>query len=405
MVMTDKAPATVEPKSTGAIVIGANYGGLGIVRSLGRHGIRVWVLRDEHASAAVSRYAQRYLPWIVGDDSIQVDHLLWLCEQYGLEGWSIYPTTDESAAMLARNAPTLGRHFLLTTPPWEVMRWAYDKRLTYGLAKDLAVDHPSTYFPHTREEVAALDCAFPAILKPAIKNLVNEFTLARAWPVRAREELLARYDEARGLVEADVIMVQELIPGGGESQFSFVALCDNGRLLAYGTARRARQYPVDFGHGSTYVEMVEQPEIEEPSRRILAKLGYTGLVELEFKRDPTTGRFKLLDNNARAWHSLGRRAGVDFPHLCWLMIHDEPVAETRARAGARWVRMVTDVPTVMTEIRRRRLSPGGYLFSLRPPLEFAVFAGDDPVPALVEIPSMFHRIRKRATRGRRQGSD
>src|SRR5262245_14261023 len=104
MVMTEKTPATADPECTGAIVIGANYGGLGIVRSLGRHGIPVWVLRDDHASAAVSRYAQRDLPWIVGNDSIQVDHLLGLCDRYGLGGWSIYPTTDESAAMLARNA-------------------------------------------------------------------------------------------------------------------------------------------------------------------------------------------------------------------------------------------------------------------------------------------------------------
>jgi predicted ATP-grasp superfamily ATP-dependent carboligase len=390
-------------ETTGALVIGGNYGGLGIVRSLGRHGIRVWVLRDEHASAAASRYAERQFSWTGGDESSQVAFLLGLCREHSLDGWTVFPTTDESAAMLSRNEDHLGKHYLLTTPSWDVMRWAYDKRLTYELARDLEIAIPRTHYPRTREEVGALNCSYPVVLKPAVKYQVNSFTAARAWPVHTREELLAHYDEARELVEPDIIMVQELVPGGGETQFSFVALCASGHPLAYGTARRARQYPVEFGHGSTYVEMVEQPEIEEPSRRILDRLRYTGLVELEFKRDPVTGQFKLLDLNARAWawHSLGRRAGVDFPYLCWQMCHDEPVAESRASLGARWIRMATDVPAAITEIRGRRLSRGSYLSSLRPPLEFAVFAADDPVPALAEMSSMLRRIWKRRSSVRR----
>jgi D-aspartate ligase len=388
-------PSRADP--TGALVIGANYGGLGIVRSLGRHGIRVWVLQDEHASAAASRFAERHLPWTQGDESSQVAYLLRLREHHGLDGWTIFPTTDESAAMLSRNGNSLGEHYLLTTPPWDVLRWVYDKRLTYELAIDLAIDIPWTRYPRNREEVAALDCRYPVVLKPAVKYQVNSFTAARAWPVRSRDELLARYDEACSLVDPDVIMVQELIPGGGETQFSFVALCDEGRPVAYGTARRARQYPVDFGHGSTFVEMVDQPSVEEPSRRLLDKLGYTGLVELEFKRHPVGGQFKLLDVNPRAWawHSLGRRAGVDFPYLYWQLLHDESLTELWAHPGVRWVRMATDIPTAITEIRRRRLSPWAYLSSLRPPLEFAVLAVDDPVPALAEMSSLVQRIWKR----------
>ena len=44
-----------------------------------------------------------------------------------------------------------------------------------------------------------------------------------------REELLARYDEACSQVAPDLVMVQELIPGGGNTQFSYAALCLDGR--------------------------------------------------------------------------------------------------------------------------------------------------------------------------------
>ena len=73
------------------------------------------------------------------------------------------------------------------------------------------------------------------------------------------------------------------------------------------TVRRRRQHPSDFGRASTFVETIELPEIEEPSCRFLAAIGYYGLVELEYKRDPRDGVCKLLDVNARTWgyHSLG----------------------------------------------------------------------------------------------------
>ncbi len=383
-----RSPARRLSDRVGALVIGGNYRGLGVVRSLGRRGIPVWVLTDEHLIAAASRYARRSVPWPALGEAEQVGYLLDLGARHRLDAWAIFPTGDEDAALLARNHAALTERFLLTTPPWKMLRWAYDKRLTYRLAEELGVAHPWTRHPRCREEAAALDCAYPVILKPAFKENVNSFTRDKAWLVEGREALLARYDEACGLVAQDVIMVQELIPGGGEAQFSYAALCVDGRPRASLAARRTRQHPVDFGRSSSYVETVDLPEIEEPARRLLAAMRYTGLVEVEFKYDSRDGRYKLLDINPRVWgwHSLGRRAGVDFPYLLWRVLRDEPTPEARARPGVRWVRAVTDLPAVAHEIWRGRMSLRAYLRSLRGPLECAIFALDDPLPALFEAP-------------------
>src|SRR5262249_3057863 len=149
-------------------------------------------------------------------------------------------------------------------------------------------------YPADRAEVNALECAFPAILKPAVKERPNEFTNAKAWRVEDRAALLAGYDEACALVPADVVMVQGLIPGGGEAQFSYAAVCLDGAPLGSIVARRTRQYPMDFGRSSSYVETIEQPEVEQAAGRLLAALRYTGLIEVEFKRDPRDGSYKLL---------------------------------------------------------------------------------------------------------------
>src|SRR5438876_6025824 len=121
----------------GALVTGADYRGLGIVRSLGRRGIPVWVLKqDEHLVGSVSRYTCRSLRYPLEDDRKQLDFLLDLAVREGLNGWVLFPTTDESVVLVARHHDLLAEHYRLTTPPWDALRWVFDKRLLHRLAQD-----------------------------------------------------------------------------------------------------------------------------------------------------------------------------------------------------------------------------------------------------------------------------
>ena len=391
-------------RARGALVIGGDYKSLGIVRSLGRRGVRVRVLRDDHLLASASRYAERSYRWRGAQEQERVGYLLDLARTDDLDGWALFPGDEEPAAMIARNRDALvARYRLSVLAPWETLRWAHDKRLTYRLAGDLGIDHPRTWYPRGREDVLAFDGLFPAILKPAYRPELNRFTLAKAWLAEDARALADRYDEACANIDPSLVMIQERIPGGGECQFSFAALCRDGRPLASVVARRTRQWPRDFGRASTYVETIDAPEVEEVARAVLAALRFAGLVEVEFKRDPRDGRLKLLDINPRAWgwHTLGARAGVDFAYLLWRMLNGEDVPELRGRPGVRWVRALTDVPQAIAEIRAGRLSLPRYLLSLGGPIEFAVLAPDDPLPALVELPATAYLAWKRraSTRG------
>ncbi len=384
------APATEEKKISGALVLGGDYRALTVVRSLGRHRIPVWVFPEQQKIATKSRYALKQIPLPRGDEREQVDFLLAVGERYGLGGWLLFPTEDSHAAMLARHQAKLAAGFRLATSPWETVEIAYDKRSTYRVAQKLGVDCPVTHYPRDRREVEILDCSFPVILKPAIKEAVNRFTREKAWPIADRATLLARYDVACTLIDPSLIMIQELIPGGGEAQFSYGAICDNGRALASVVARRARQYPVDFGRSSSFVESVDAPAVEHAARHLLEGLGYTGLMEAEFKYDRRDNRYKLLDLNPRVWgwHTLARPGGVDFPYFVWRLANQLPVPEIRVKAGYRWVRMTTDLPAAVREIFAGRLSVSSYFRSLRAPLEHAVLAADDPLPFLLEVPML-----------------
>src|SRR5205807_590649 len=81
-----------------------------------------------------TRYAQRRLAWPPEDPARQVEFLLDLGRRYRLDGWLLIPTGDETAALLAQHHARLAHQFRMTTPPWDILRWAYDKRLTHQLA-------------------------------------------------------------------------------------------------------------------------------------------------------------------------------------------------------------------------------------------------------------------------------
>lgn len=388
-----------EDGRTGAVVITNGYTGLGIARSLGRRGIPVWILGNRFSVAGVSRYSRRTLPLKGKDEAQQVAFLIELAEQNNIRNWVLFPDSDRSARLIARNHLELQEYYRLTVPNWDVLEWAFNKRLTYRLADEAGVKHPKTYYPADREAAENINGAYPMILKPSHHQGADLFSIGRAWKAWNHEELLSLYDKASSMADPSVIMVQEMIPGGSDAQFSFAALCRDGKILAKAFAKRKRLLPAEFGVG-VCVETIERPEIEAPASRWLEKAGYSGLVEMDFKFDERDREYKILDVNARAWGwiALCARAGVDFPYLMWQLAQGENISPACSEAGIRWVRTPYDFIAALQAIRNGELTFREYFASLQN-VEHEIYTLDDPLPAIAEIPLLLelvlNKMRKR----------
>jgi predicted ATP-grasp superfamily ATP-dependent carboligase len=371
----------------GAVVVGGDYQGLGIARSLGRAGVPVVVLDDETSISRVSRYVSRF---VRADDLLDPDRTLdalrRLATTLGDQRWVLFPTREETVVAIAEHREELSTLFRVPTPGLPVVRTAWDKRETYRCAAALDIPVPRCWFPRTEADLDEVALDAPVVVKPAIKEHFIYATKVKAWRADDRDQLRATYRRARQVIPADEVIVQEMVPGDGASQLAYCAFFKDGAGRAEMTVRRLRQHPSDFGRASTYVETVDLPELGELARRMLAQMGYYGLVEVEFKRDSRDGVPKLLDINARTWgyHSLGVAAGVDFPLMLFRdqLGHDVPPAS--ARAGVRWIRLETDLPNACRDVWRGRLKVRDYLRTLRGIDTGAVFSVSDPLPALFE---------------------
>ena len=375
-------------QKTGAIVVGGHFQGLGVIRSLGRRGIPVCLLDSQFPIARFSKFTKLFkICPPPSDHKNFLDFLITLVEDYGLHGWVVIPTDDETVYFLSKNRDELERYVRVSVCPWESIQFTYEKKLTYQKAEALGIAIPRTYCPVEEHEIEALKIKNPLVIKPSIVKHFYNKTRIKAYLVQNHQDAVQKYRFMASIIPREEILIQEFIPGGPRHLFSYCCYLKDEKVLGKVIAKRQRQHPMDFGHASTYAVSMNIPELESISLKFLRSIGFEGIAEVEFMRDPRDGRFKLLEINPRiwGWHTLAIRSGADLPYILYQdLIGGEPIPSD-FRENVKWIRLVTDIPTALSEIAGGRLSFREYIDSLQGEKEFAVLSFKDPGPFLAEL--------------------
>jgi len=377
-----------EREGPGAIIVGGHFHGLGAARNLAKHGISVYVVDNGICVAQFSRHVQRFFRCPPTSEEAEfVDFLLQLAVKANLSGCVLFPSDDECVRIFAQHRERLSEHYLVTTPPWDIVQFVYDKRLTHRLATEQGVPVPETYNPGRVDDLVSLNLDFPVVLKPAISAHLSWVTQKKAYRANDMQELVNLYEMMAAIMDPSEILIQELIPGRAENLFSFVGFFKDGVTVAGLSARRPRQHPMEFGRASTFVETVNVPELERLATQLLQGIAYSGLAEVEFMYDQKDERFELLEVNPRiwGWHTIAIRAGLDLPYIAYVDAIGKELKVEPVREGVKWVRLVTDVPTAALEILAGRLTVRQYLASMFGDTEFAVLWLSDPLPFVADL--------------------
>jgi len=382
--------------TVGAIILGGAHGSLAVARSLGRQGIPVVYFSAQPTSARFSRYVTHNVSWNGSSDPQAMALLLKAAERLTLDGWVILPSGDGEVQFVTQNFAALSQRFKLVTMPWAQLEQLNNKALLYRLADTLGISYPLVHADGMGTNSDANAIQFPVVIKPSSTEKANPLTKAKAWRAENAAEYRQKFALATQYMGPDGFVVQQLIPGDGSTQYSYAGLWAHGREICGLTARRARQYPSEFGT-SPFVETVEAPDVAKEARSLLAATRYHGLVEVEFKLDQRDNRLKLLDVNTRiwAWIGLGAAAGLDFPVLAVaLALGGEPVLAGEAIYGPTWLNAIPNTLSLLQSLLRRgNLGYAGAKSVLHRSVT-AIFAGDDIKPALVEVPvQVFRRVR------------
>ena len=375
-------------KLPGVIVVGDHVQALGIIRSLGRHNIPVYLLHDKSLCIGrFSRYTKRYIK-IPNPNNEQefIDFMITLAKNEQVRDWILMPTNDAWVYVLSKHKETLEEYYRLPTPSWNIVKLAYNKKLTYQIAEKNGIPIPKTFYPENIKDVheKMKGIKFPVIIKGTVGYKFYQRTGVKVLKAESQDELIRLYTKYSSIIYPSETMVQEIVPGKS-STYSFCSFRNN-KLMGYWIGLKMREHPMGFGTG-TFAQSVKVPELFEMGERFLNAIKYYGISEIEFKKDPRDGKYKLIEMNARTWlwHSLAIRCGVDFPYLLYKdMIGVDVTPVTTFRDGVNWIHIYTDLWVAINEIIEGNIKISNYLKSWKGEKEFAVFSLDDPLPFLCE---------------------
>lgn len=304
-----------------AVVVGGTLNGLGVVRSLARGRMPIYLLDNTRQCAAGWSRHSRYVRVPALDGPGLIKQLVGLGTQLGCRPVLIL-TSDQSVNTVSRHRSEVEPWYRINLPPDDMVCTLADKTLFQQLAEREGLPVPRSVCVAAASDIPRLTTLTPPlIVKPADKTLVLAGTVERV--VQAATVAEAQNACARMLAVAPRIVVQEWIDGpDSEITFTLFSCDERGGLLGSFPGRKLVCSPP--GVGSTAV-CVAAPEVAEelraPTLQFITRVGYRGLGSLEFKRDPRSGRFLIIEPTVGRtdWQEeLATLCGVNLPLLSYL---------------------------------------------------------------------------------------
>jgi predicted ATP-grasp superfamily ATP-dependent carboligase len=384
-----------------AVVVSGSEVSLGVVRDLGRERVPVLAMcADQHNPAFRSRYC---IARSCADPHYEEMRLIADLEAAAVtlpQRPVLLPCDDDSVLSVSRHKARLERSFFVPVLGWEGMQVLADKEQQIGLARRAGIELPITASLHGPDDLAAAAEAvpFPAVLKSRAPMGLFRRAGFKVVVVEGRKQLERAYDR---FASCGPFLLQEIIPGGDE-QISIAGgyHVARSRCLALFTGRKLRQHPRGFGV-ARLCETRWDPEIADLTGRLLAEVGYQGISDVEFKRDPRDGRPKFMEINPRAGFltSLPTAAGVNLSYIAYRDAVGRPCPTCRQRDGVRWSNLLADGPDSLKEFRRRDLDLREWLAPLLGVRADAYLSLHDPRPGLGELSYLAARQVRKRTRG------
>ncbi|MGW0573299.1 carboxylate--amine ligase [Streptomyces tauricus] len=279
-----------------------HHGTLGAVRSLGRAGIDVHLVADSTGSPVrASRFVCRmHPPPAPGAPPSEIASTLRRVAARVGRPAVLIPMDDASAVAVDRLRAELSPRFLLPFAPAGLAERVADKAELAAVCESAGIPHPLTLVPDGPAQVASAvrRLGLPVVAKwsrpwllPAGSDLRSTTVLTSA---REARTLCGRAEEA-----GCRLLLQAFLPPGPDRDWFFHGYVDrSGAVRGGGAGRKQLAWP--RGAGLTAVgRWTPNPAVRASAERLVAALGYRGILDLDFRRDGSTGAYHLLDFNPR----------------------------------------------------------------------------------------------------------
>lgn len=312
---------------------------------------------------------------------------------------AVMAVSEQTLAELARLRGKIPNCVIIAPEP-EKFALVLDKSATLAAARDIGMDVPDSWQPGAAQDHRQLAASlqYPVAIKWSDPVAVIARLDAAGLPLEKVEyaagpeallAVLRKYDRL-GLWP----MVQEYAQGYGFGQMLHM---HHGIATLKFQHRRLREWPPSGGI-STYcisVPLTEHAAQMALSEQLLRSIGWEGPAMVEYRHDPATGRYVLMEINGRFWGSmpLAYHCGAKFAWETWRCA----VGQTNKSAPVlkqRFARyLVPDAKHLIAQMQNRALPVSQKLTLLasfilqflNPSARYYVWSWKDPRPFLSDI--------------------
>ncbi|MFT3791848.1 MAG: hypothetical protein QM741_12405 [Rudaea sp.] len=377
-----------------AIVLCRTLTGLATVRALRRVGLSVQALvladRDLVRYTRLARIVE--VPPEARHGEALIEFLLRLAPRADGDRPMLVPTSDEHALLLSEFAATLDPHFRIWNNRFADLSHIVSKEHLYAIAEGLGLPTVPGIVEPTPEQLQAWSAvhAAPYLLKPFYVGVPRSSLQQKNQYFDTREALLD-YVHRNG---AQAVIVQRWINGGDGYVFDCYGLCDSaGHVVQMATHRRWRQNEPDCG-ATSFGEIPSglPPERDDllitQTQTLLGGLRYHGIFGVEWLLERDTGRFYLIDFNARPFSSVGHLVdcGLNLPALAYRELAGCLPPGLPLRPPLRhlwWIDIYRDLQTFRQLREAGRLGFRQWIVSTLRCRSWAYLDLRDPLPAIV----------------------
>ncbi len=297
----------------------------------------------------------------------------------------IIPTSDHAAIFIEEHANHLEKWFLFPKSRVGLARALADKHGLLEICRDAGIECPKTLVVDSYSDFERIieEFDFPVIVK-----------FAESWK-RPRPKGLSSTAIAANMAELRKILcmaegpprvrllVQECIPSNGGVDAMFAGYCDERSICLIGlTGEKIRSYP-PFAGMTSASRSTSEPGLRALAETFLMRIGFTGIVDLEFRRDERDGKFKLLDFNPRIgaqFQLYENQAGIDVVRAMHLDLTGRRVPQVQSVGHRVFIVENYELRVFWSYRRTHSLRARAWFRSLAGQRVFAWFAKDDLMP-------------------------
>ena len=372
-----------------AVILGMSPTGLAVARCLGREKLYVVTIDYDCLGKTLwSRFAEKYiLPDFVTSREI-IDILLNIGENFHQKP-VLFTDRDEYVFLISNHREALEKFYFICLPENSLVSLINNKMelINYANAHGLSTPLSLVFEGGKITQNIKEWLHYPAIIKPLYGRLAATIAGFKTIVVRNDEEL--EYASLNVCREKIPFLLQEMIPGDDDEVIG-IGVYLNRQSIPLGVSSFRKIYQNPKGHGRGVLAKSESlAGLEGQALSFLQKCKYSGLAEIEFKRDTRNGVYKLIEINTRPWSQieLATRCDCNLALIAYNDLSGSKIDHTPKCARDKNIYWVSELPYLSYFIkyglwRTKPNFPLKKFFTLfmKRKFCFAVFAWKDPKP-------------------------